>query len=129
MFQIDILDLMASQPILDCYYLEYPDYWPSSLLLNSQCFDQYGLSAFFRCFMSNSGINMKSQNEPFIWTTGVDCSNSVNPDWVQVLSYSKDSLLFLPIVGIEPATSRWFHSEALSNLIHYAMYLHQTIQN
>ena len=36
-------------------------------------------------------------------------------DWVQALSYSKYSLLFLPEVGIEPAISRWFQSEALSN--------------
>ena len=46
---------------------------------------------------------------------GVDCSNSINHEWVQVSNYCKYSLLLLPVVGIEPATSRWFHSEVLSN--------------
>ena len=41
--------------------------------------------------------------------------NSINYIQVQVLSYSKYSLLFLPVVGIEPETYRWFHTEALSN--------------
>ena len=36
----------------------------------------------------------------------VDSSNSVNRDWVQVLRYSKYFLLFLMLVGIEPATSQ-----------------------
>ena len=52
----------------------------------------------------------------------VDCSNSVNHYWVQVMSYSKYSLLFLPVVGIEPATSRWFHSEAFSNETSYPLH-------
>ena len=90
----------------DCYYLEHSDYWLHLYTHN--------ILAFFRCFMSNSGINTESQTEPFIWTTGQDYSNFVSHDQVQVLSYSKYSLLFLPVVGIEPATSRWFHS-ALSN--------------
>ena len=64
--------------------------------------------------MSNSGDHKESQVDPFIWTTGVDCSNSVNHELVQVLSYCKYFLLVLPEVGIEPATSRWFHLEALS---------------
>ena len=38
-------------------------------------------------------------------------------DQVQVPIYSKYSLLLLPVVGIEPETSRWFYSEALSNQI------------
>ena len=46
------------------------------------------LSAFFWCFMSNSGVRTESQTEPFIWTSGVDCSSSVNHYRVQVLSYS-----------------------------------------
>ena len=41
----------------------------------------------------------------FIWTTGGDYSDFVNPDLVQVLNYSKYSFLILPIVGIESATS------------------------
>ena len=72
-------------------------------------------SAFFKCFMLTSRVHTESRTEPFIWTTGVDYSNSVNHDWVQVLNYCKYSLLFLPVVGIEPATSRWFHTETLSN--------------
>ena len=64
--------------------------------------------------------NTKSWSEPFIWTTGVDWSNSINHNHIQVLSNSKYSLLFLPVVGIEPETFRWLHLEALSNhnLIH-----------
>ena len=38
-----------------------------------------------------------------------------------MLSYNKYSLLFLPVVGIEPATSEWFHSEALSNQTPYPL--------
>ena len=72
-------------------------------------------SAFFSCFMSNSEAFIESRTAAFIWTTREDCSNSVNYDWVQVLSYSKYSSLLLLVVGIEPATSRWFHLEALSN--------------
>ena len=52
-------------------------------------------SVFFRCFMSNSGDHRESWNEPFIWTTGVDCSSSVNHYQVRVLIYSKDSLVIL----------------------------------
>ena len=44
--------------------------------------------AFSRCFISNFGVHTESQIELFIWTTGVDCSSSVNHDNVQVLSYS-----------------------------------------
>ena len=62
---------------------------------------------------------------------GVNCSNSINHDRVQVLSYGKNSLLFLPVVEIEPATSKWFHSEALFNQTHYPLHRVscQTIQN
>ena len=57
-------------------------------------------------FTLNSGVHKESWTGPFIRSTEVDCSNSVNYNQVQVLSYSKYSLLFLPVVGIEPATSR-----------------------
>ena len=40
---------------------------------------------------------------------GVECSNFINHNQVQVLCYNKYSLLFLPVVKIEPSTSRWFH--------------------
>ena len=73
--------------------------------------------------MSNSEVYTESQTKPFIWTAGVDCSNSVNcHDRRQLLSYSKYSLLFLSIVGIEPAISRWFPSEALSNQAPYPLH-------
>ena len=36
-------------------------------------------------------------------------------DRVKVLRYRKYYLLFWPVDGIEPVTSRWFHSEALSS--------------
>ena len=48
---------------------------------------------------------------PFLDTTGLDFSNSVNHDRVKVSSYSKYFYLYLPVVGIEPATSRSFHSK------------------
>ena len=72
--------------------------------------------------MSNSEVHTESPTGPFIWTTGGDSSDSVNDDQVQVLSYSKYSLLFLSLAGIEPATSRWFHLEAHSNQTPYPLY-------
>ena len=41
--------------------------------------------------MSISGAHSEYQTEPFIWTTGVDSSNSFNPDGVQILRYSQYS--------------------------------------
>ena len=64
---------------------------------------------------------MDSRTEPFIWTTGVDSSNSVNYDQVKVLNYSMHSLLILPAAEIEPATSRWFHSVTPSNQTPYRL--------
>ena len=52
------------------------------------------------------------------WTPEIDCSNSVNHNQIQVLSY-KYSLLFLLVVGIEPTTFRWFH---LSTFLPNALY-------
>ena len=55
--------------------------------------------------------------------------SSVNHDQVQVFSYSKYffvCLLFLLVVGIEPATSRWFHTEALSDKIPYPQPQYET---
>ena len=46
----------------------------------------------------------------------------MNYDWVKVLSYSKYSLLFLLVVGIEPATTRSFHSAAFSNQMPYTLH-------
>ena len=92
----------------------------SSSLLYSQHFSCYVLQPF-------SIVKLGSPHRISNWTSylnsrGLDCSNSVNHDWLQVLSYSKYSWLFLPVVGIEPATSRWFHSEILSNQISYPLH-------
>ena len=93
-------------------------FWPICLL------------AFFRCFTLYSGAYIDSWTEPFIWITGVDCSYSVNHDWVQwLLTYSKYFLLILPVIGIEPATSRDFHSEALSNQTSYPLYQVSLLDN
>ena len=52
-------------------------------------------SAFFLCIISNSGTYTEIQTKPFIQSTGIDCSNSVNYDRMQVLSYSKYMLSYL----------------------------------
>ena len=53
--------------------------------------------------MSNSKVRTESQTESFIRITRVDCSNFINCDRVQMLSYRKySSLVLLPDVGIEP---------------------------
>ena len=50
-----------------------------------------------------------------IWSMGIDCSISVYYDRVKVLSYRKYTVLFSPVIGIEPSSSRRFHTEAFSN--------------
>ena len=101
----------------NCYNFENSDYWPHLYYYN------HNVSAdmFFDllCFMLNSGVYKESRPWPFIWTSRIDCSDSVTHERVQVLSYSKYFLLFLPVVGIEPATSEWFQSETLSSQILY----------
>ena len=77
--------------------------------------------SFFSCFMSNVWAQTEFRTEHFIWTTWVDCSNSVNHDQIQIFIYSMYSLLLL-VVGIEPATSRFFYSEALSNILYPVMF-------
>ena len=52
-------------------------------------------SAFFMCSMSNLGVHTEPRTKPFFLTTGFDCSNSINRDRGQVLSYCKYFLLFL----------------------------------
>ena len=42
--------------------------------------------AFFRCFLSNSGVYIELQTMSFIQSMGVTCSYSVNYNQVQVLS-------------------------------------------
>ena len=83
--------------------LEYLDNWPYLYCYNHNVLANMS----FRCFMSNLVVHTKSRTEPFIWSTGIDCSNSVNHDHVQGISYCKYSLFVLPVVGIEPATSTW----------------------
>ena len=60
----------------EAHYLECSDYWSH---LHRYI---HNVSAFFRCFMSHSGVHTESRTEPFIWITGIDCSNSVN--WMTV---------------------------------------------
>ena len=55
-------------------------------------FQQVHPSTFFRCFMSNSSTHTELQTKPFILLTGIDCSNSINFDQVQVLRYSNYAL-------------------------------------
>ena len=45
--------------------------------------------------MSNSGVHKKLQTTPFIQFMVVDCSNSINHNWEQVLHYSKVWLDFM----------------------------------
>ena len=72
-------------------------------------------STFFRCYPSNFEVNtlFESQDRLFQF-----CK-----PWrarVPVLSYSKYSLLFLPIIGTEPAISRWYyHHQCETCLIHW----------
>ena len=94
----------------------------SSFLLYSQRFGWCVLwpSSGVSCWTWE--LIIESWIELFIWTTGVECSNSVNHDWIQVLSYSKYSLLVLPVVGIEPATTWGFYPETLSNQTTYPLH-------
>ena len=71
------------------YHLEYLDY-----CLHLYCYIHKVL-AIFRCFMSNLRAYTEPRTEPFTLSKKVDCSNSVNHDRVQMLSYSKYSLLVL----------------------------------
>ena len=103
------------------YHLDYSDYWPHFFIVILITFRPICHSAFFTCFMSNSRVHTESWTELFIWTTGIDYSNFVNHDQAQVLSSSKYSLLVLSVAGIEPATFRWFHSEAFSNQTPYPL--------
>ena len=61
-------------------------------------------SAFFRCFMSNSGAYTELQTEPFIYFTamGVDCFNFGNHSQAQGLSSNKYLLLFTSGLNLQP---------------------------
>ena len=75
--------------------------------------------AFFRCFISNSGAHTELQTKPFIQSRRVGCSNAINHDWVQVLSYSKYSLSF---------TWRWGWSCNLQMISLSSTKLHLTVR-
>ena len=63
---------------------------------------------FFRCFCQTWVPTWNFELKPFTSSMGVDCYNSVNHNQVEVLNHSKYSLLFLPEIRIEPATTSWF---------------------
>ena len=52
---------------------------------------------------------------------GFNCSISINHNWVQVLSHISSPVFFLPVVRIEPATSRWFHLKFISQTPRFVM--------
>ena len=89
----------------------------SSLLLYSQHFSQY-------VFPPSSGVSCQTREptQNLELNPLFNCSNSVNYFWIEVWSYSKYSLLFLLVVGIEPVTSRWFPPEAPSNQMPYPLW-------
>ena len=66
-------------------------------------------SAFFRCFMSNSEAQTELRIEPFIFPQIL----------LTIIRYKCWAIIiiicYLPVVGIELATSKWFHLEALFN--------------
>ena len=70
--------------------------------------------------MSNSGVYTESQTEASIWTTGVDCLNSVNNGRVRVLNYKAYLLL-----GLNPYPPDDFCSETPSFQTPYPLcYVH-----
>ena len=75
----------------------------SSSLLYSQCFGRYALRpsscVSYQIWEPTQNLELNP-----LFNHWVDCSDSYNHDRVQVLWYTKYSLLFLPVVGIEPAT-------------------------
>ena len=77
----------------------------------------------FRSICSSSGVSFGSPNRAPNWPLylihSVVCSSSVYHDQVQLLSNSKHSLLFLPVVRIEPAndvTRKHFLSQRLIHM-------------
>ena len=77
-------------------------------------------SAFFKCFMSNSWVLIEPWTEPFIWSVEEGSSNSVNLHRVQVLNYSKYSLLLgLNLQPPEDFTQKYLPTK---RLIQGAMY-------
>ena len=74
----------------------------SSLLLYSQRFGRYVLRP-------SSEVYTGSRTKPFVWITGVNCSNSIYHDRVHVWSYSKDFLSLwnhVEVSGSIPATGK-----------------------
>ena len=100
------------------YYLEYSDYWPYLYCYHHKVLVHM---SFGILQVSNSRVHTESRTEPSILTTGVACFKSVNYVGVQMLRYNKYSLLVLPVVGIEPMTSRGLHWEIPSHQTPYQL--------
>ena len=99
------------------YYLEYSNYWPHLCHTHNVLADiSFDLLQVFR---------EKSRTEPFIWTRRVDCSNSVNHNWVQVLSIP---CYYYPLLGLnlQPPDDFIQKHFPTKRLIHCAMW---TIQS
>ena len=77
--------------------------------------------ALLQLFHVDLGSPHTISNWTLYLNKGEDWSNSVNHDRIQVLSYSKYSLLVLPIVGIEYEASRRFHAETPSKQTPYPL--------
>ena len=109
--------------ISNCYYLEFSTI-DLIFIVKLTTFRPICPSAFLRCFMLNYRAHRESWTKPFIWTTGVDCSNSVNHDQVQVFSYSKYSLYSYLLLGLNLQFPDNFTQKRLptQRLIHCAMY-------
>ena len=97
------------------YYLKYSDFWPHhyrythGILTICHIISMRGNviiifttsrpicpSTLFRCFISNLEVHTESWTEPFIWTTGVGCSNSVNHDQVQHETLEEKRRIYRP---------------------------------
>ena len=92
---------------------------PLSFIITS--FQSIYSSAFLPNFHIEFEVLRQSRTIFFIWKTGTDCSMSVNYDRVH-LSNNRYSLLDLTMVGIKPATTWKFLSEASSKQPLYPPY-------
>ena len=102
------------------YYLEYLDYWPHPYYYNDNVSANMSFG-FFRCFLSNSGVHRKSRTEPFIWTTVVDCSNSVNYSRVKMLVSIPCYSYLLLRLNLQPPNDFTQKQVQTKRLIHCAM--------
>ena len=98
---------------MDFNNLEYSDYWLNLYGYNDNILAD--TSFHLRVFYVKLTLNLELNS------SAVDGFNSVNNDWIQLLSYNKGSLLFFPLIKTEPVTSRWFQSEGLANETSYPL--------